>query len=149
MNEAAPRPDKLSVIVFSGEYEKIHYALVTAAAAAAINIPVTLFFTMDAIRALGANDAQGQPGWHRLPVGRVGYPNANSVDETMRSRGVVGFAELLDACVAMEVKLMVCEMGLRAMAMTSDDLRHDFEHVQGGIVTFLNDASSDGAMLFI
>ena len=149
MNEAAPRPDKLSVIVFSSEYEKIHYALVTAAAAAAINIPVTLFFTMDAIRALGANDAQGQPGWHRLPVGRVGYPNANSVDETMRSRGVVGFAELLDACVAMEVKLMVCEMGLRAVDMNADSLRADLTIESGGLVTFLNDARATGSMLFI
>jgi len=149
MNEASARPDKLSVIVFSGEYEKVHYALVTAAAAAAINIPVTLFFTMDAIRALGANDAQGQPGWHRLSVGRVGFPNANSVDETMRARGVVGFAELLDACVAMDVKLMVCEMGLRAVDVNADSLRADLTIKSGGLVTFLNDAKESGSMLFI
>jgi len=149
MNEASPRPDKLSVIVFSGEYEKVHYALATAAAAAAINIPVTLFFTMDAIRALGANDAQGQPGWHSLSVGRVGFPNANSVDETMRARGVVGFAELLDACVAMDVKLMVCEMGLRAVDVNADSLRADLTIESGGLVTFLNDAKESGSMLFI
>ena len=149
MNEASPRPDKLSVIVFSGEYEKVHYALATAAAAAAINIPVTLFFTMGAIRALGANDAQGQPGWHRLSVGQVGFPKANSADETMRARGVVGFAELLDACVAMDVKLMVCEMGLRAVDVNADSLRADLTIESGGLVTFLNDAKESGSMLFI
>lgn len=149
MTETAPRPDKLSVIVFSGEYEKVHYALVTAAAAAAINIPVTLFFTMDAIRALGADDNQGQPGWYHLPVGRVGYPNARSVDETMRGRGVVGFAELLDACVSLDIKMMVCEMGLRAIDMAPDTLRADLAIENGGLVTFLNDARAAGSMLFI
>jgi len=44
---------------------------------------------------------------------------------------------------------MVCEMGLRAMGLTADDLRQDFKLHSGGIVTFLNDASSDGGMLFI
>ena len=44
---------------------------------------------------------------------------------------------------------MVCEMGLRAAGLTSDDLRQDFQHEEGGLVSFLNDASADGAMLFI
>ena len=40
------RPEKLSIVVFSGDFDKIHYALVMASAAAAIDIPATLFFTM-------------------------------------------------------------------------------------------------------
>ena len=43
---------KLSIILFSGDFDKIHYGLVTASAAAAINIPVTLFFTMAATKSL-------------------------------------------------------------------------------------------------
>ena len=44
---------------------------------------------------------------------------------------------------------MVCEMGLRAIGMESAELRTDVPYQAGGIVTFLNDASADGAMLFI
>ena len=51
-DDKAPRPQKLSVIVFSGDYDRVHYALAMASAAAATNRAVTLFFTMAATRAL-------------------------------------------------------------------------------------------------
>jgi len=54
-----------------------------------------------------------------------------------------------DACIALDVAIMVCDMGLRAEGMTAEDLRQDFKYQKGGIVTFLNDANADGAMLFI
>ena len=37
-------PEKLSLVVFSGDFEKVHYAFAMASAALAINVPVTLFF---------------------------------------------------------------------------------------------------------
>ncbi len=70
-------------------------------------------------------------------------------DAEFAARGVATFEELFDACVALEVRIMVCEMGLRAAGLTSDDLRQDFQHEEGRLVSFLNDASADGAMLFI
>ncbi len=45
-------PNKLSIIVYSGQFDKVHYALVMASAAAAVGRPVTMFFTMDACIAL-------------------------------------------------------------------------------------------------
>lgn len=129
--------DKLSLVVFSGSFERVHYALCMAAAAAATNRPVTLFFTMAASQALRPN------GWHNLP-----QTEAMS-DPLYQSRGIVGFEELLESCVALGVTIMVCEMGLRALGLTAADLRPDIPITQGGIVSFLADASSNGAMLFI
>ena len=144
-----PRPDKLSVIVFSGTFEKVHYALATAAAAAAIDMPVTLFFTMDATRALEKAGEGGQLGWHTLVVERDGASDAATLDATMTQRGVAGFEELLEACTSLDVRFMVCEMGLAAIAMRRDALRDDVEIEVGGLVTFLNDASAAGSTLFI
>ena len=42
----------LAVILFSGAFDRVHYALIMAAAGAAIDRPVTLFFTMEACRVL-------------------------------------------------------------------------------------------------
>ena len=39
-------PRKLSLVVFSGSFEKVHYALVMASAALASGREATLFFTM-------------------------------------------------------------------------------------------------------
>ena len=135
-------PDKLSVVVFSGDFERVHYALAMASAAAAVDRPTTLFFTMAACHALGKRLTDGRPGWSALP----GAPGR---DAEFAARGVATFEELFEACVDLKVTMMVCEMGLRAKDLTTDDLCQDFEHVEGGIVTFLNDASRDGAMLFI
>lgn len=140
------RPDKLSVIVFSGAFERVHYALATAAAAAAIDTPATLFFTMEATRALGKGGADA-PGWHALPTEHGAA--AAELDATYRERGVAGFEELLESCVALDVQFLVCEMGLRAIALEAAALRDDVPVREGGLVTFLTDASATGAMLFI
>ena len=137
-----PAPDKLSIVVFSGTFEKVHYALVMAAAAIATNTSVTLFFTMGAARALTRI-----PNWQGLPT-ELG-PNAADLDADFQAKGIGGFAELLDACVSLGVTFMVCEMGLRALGIAPETLRDDIPIELGGVVTFLADASKNGAMLFI
>ncbi|HLO77825.1 MAG TPA: DsrE/DsrF/DrsH-like family protein [Magnetospirillum sp.] len=129
----AGAPDKLSLVVFSGDFDRVHYALVMAAAAVATNKPVTLFFTMGAARAL--------VDWRTLPGAQA--------DDDLRAKGLATFDELLDACVALGVTFMVCEMGLKALGIAPQALRADVPVTPGGVVTFLADASKNGAMLFI
>ncbi len=49
----------LSLIVLSGEFARVHFALAMAAAAAAIDRPAILFFTNHALYALAGGDAAG------------------------------------------------------------------------------------------
>jgi len=137
------RPDKLSLVLFSGTFDKVHYALAMAAAALANNQQATLFFTMGACRALLAGD-----GWHRLLPGENGLPPAQA-DATLTAKGIGGFEELLSACVALGATVMVCEMGLRAEDIAAENLRSDVEIASGGLVTFLNDASRNGSVVLI
>jgi peroxiredoxin family protein len=141
-NDGPQPPQKLSLVVFSGAFDRIHYALATAAAAAAVARPVTLFFTMDAIRALGRTAEDGSVGWTSID-------GARARDEAFAAAGVAGFEELVTACTALDVRFMVCEMGLRVLGLTGADLRDDIKILDGGIVSFLNDARADGAMLFV
>ena len=144
------RPEKLSIVVFSGDYARIHYALVMAGGAAATGIPVTLFFTMEACRALAAAGPDGAPAWRTLAAGDGAHAGgAGAVDDGLVARGVAGFEELLTACPTLGVRVMVCEMGLRAMGLEAGDLRRDVPIEPGGVVTFLNDASKDGSLLFV
>ena len=135
-------PDKLSIVVFSGDFDKVHYALVMAAAAVAANTPVTLFFTMWAGRALGRDH-----GWRRMTCSDGA--GAEAMDARFKAANVADFETLLDACVALGVTFMVCEMGLKALGMDADALRPDVPVAKGGVVTFLADASKDGAMVFV
>jgi peroxiredoxin family protein len=140
-------PDRLSLVVFSGNYDKVHYALTMAAAALAVNIPATLFFTMGALRALCPETGAGG-GWRGLPATESG-DSPSQADERLISRGLAGFEEMLHSCVALGATFMVCEMGMRAMDMAATDLRGDVPVTPGGLVTFLADASRTGATMFV
>jgi len=143
MSTETESPKKLSLVIFSGSFEKVHYALVMASAALATGREVTLFFTMDASRALLAPS-----GWRHLRS-EVEGATATSIDLSFSTRGIGSFEELLSACASLGAKFMVCEMGLRALGLENDATRDELSIETGGVVTFLNDAKQNGEMLFI
>ena len=114
----------LSVIVRSGDYESVHYALALAAAALAVNKPAVLFFTMAGIRAL-EGPPPPLPDWQR--------------DALNRERGVGDFETLLSACVELGARFIVCEMGLRSLGIDVKSLRGDVPFTVAGIVTLLEE----------
>lgn len=145
--DGAGSPRKLSLVMFSGAFDKVHYGLAMAAAAVASNRQATLFFTMGALGALVAGDAAG-PGWRRLLPTETGV-DPLAADAALTDGGMGGFEELLSASVALGATVMVCEMGLRAMGIDAAQLRDDVPVTAGGLVTFLEDAAADGAVVFI
>lgn len=114
----------VSVILRSGDYESAQYALALASAALAINKPAVLFFTMGGIRAL-AGPPPALADWDR--------------DALMRERGVGDFETLLQACVELGARFIVCEMGLRALGIDRAGLRGDVPFTVAGIVTLLDE----------
>ncbi|MEL0105440.1 MAG: DsrE/DsrF/DrsH-like family protein [Rhodospirillaceae bacterium] len=142
-------PDSLSIVVFSGDFDKVHYALVMASAAAAINKPTQLFFTMDACTALLKADGDGAHPWQAMPVSSASYHTGGDMDRAFAERQVATFEELITSSAELGVTFMICEMGLRALGMTRDNLRNDIKFTEGGVVSFLNAASKDGAVVFI
>ncbi|MGK9165803.1 DsrE/DsrF/DrsH-like family protein [Inquilinus limosus] len=127
--------DALSIVVFDGRFDRVHYALVLASAAAATNRKATLFFTGQALRALLPE------GWRRLEG------DAEAREAEFASRRVATFTELLEACQALGVRFIACEMGLRALGLAAADLAVPAEIA--GVVTLLAEAPRDGQLLFI
>jgi peroxiredoxin family protein len=133
--------ERLSIVLLSGSFERVHYGLCMASAAAALERPVTLFVTLGALRTLVAADAYGRPGWMDLPLadGLAGSEvvDGGALDARNRARGLAGFEELLQACVALQVEFMACEMGLRALGLEPEALRADLRLERGGLATLL------------
>jgi len=141
-------PDKLSIIIYDHHYDKVHYALVMASAAAAIGRPVTVFFTMGACGAIQATDKNRPASWAALPLSDEDGTGAER-DKYYKRTGIATMEELIEASVAFGVRFLVCEMGLRAKGLEQTALRADINIEHSGVVTFLNDASKDGAMVLI
>jgi len=114
----------LSIIVRAGDYESAHYALALAAAALAVNKPAVLFFTMGGIRAL-TGPPPALEDWDR--------------DALNRQRQVGDFETLLQACVELGGRFIVCEMGLRSLDIDRASLRPDVPFTIAGIVTLLEE----------
>ncbi len=133
--------ERLSIVLLSNSFERVHYGLCMASTAAALERPVTLFVTLGALRALVAADADGRPGWMSLPVADEPAGSAvadgGALDARHRARGVAGFEELLQACATLDVEFMACEMGLRALGLEADALRSDLRLERGGLATLL------------
>ena len=143
MAEDGKQIAKLSLVVASGSFEKVHYALVMASGAAAIGIPVTMFFTMGACVAV-----LGGAGWHDLGCDVAGM-SAKHRDEDFAEKGVATMDELLDSCAELGVTFMVCEMGLRAEGLEDRAPRAGLDLPRTGIVTFLNDADPAGSIVYV
>lgn len=123
-----PEPTILPIIVHAEDFERVHYALVLASGAAAIDRRPILFFTGPALVAL--------IDWRRL--------RGAEIDAQFRARGVVGFEELLAACAALGVRIIACEMALKARGFVASELRRDIAIEVAGVVTLLNAAGNAG-----
>ena len=133
----------LVLVVLTGAFERVHYALAIAAAAAAADRPTTLFFAQGAVRGIVQN-----AGWQRLAVADsgLGGSDAQALDQAWRARGVAGFEELLTACQELNVTFLVCSMGLRVANVTKAELRSDLAIGETGLVDVL---SRPGTLSFI
>lgn len=138
--------ERLSLIVFSGDYDRVHYALVMASAAAATNRSVTLFFTMGGAKALLAPGADGTPGWAALAPADNGK-SATGRDADHDRSGIATLEELITACGELDVTVRICEMGLKAEGMSLTDFRTDLPVTAGGMVSFLTEAENGGGRI--
>ena len=128
--------EPLGIVVFDGRFDRVHYALVMASAAAAIDRPATLFFTGGAVRALRPG------GWRDLD----GDPDGEAA--RLAERGVATFAGLLDACRDLGVRFIACELGLRTDGLTADALDPRLGVEIAGMVTLL-DRCRRGQIVFV
>jgi peroxiredoxin family protein len=94
-----------------------------ASAALAVNQSAVLFFTMGGLRALMTQPALDD--WQR--------------DALNAQRGVGDFETLLQACIELGARFIVCEMGLRSLAIDRASLRTDVPFTVAGIVTLLEE----------
>jgi len=126
---ASRPPAKLGILLLSGEHARAHYAFVLATGAAALGRAVTIFAT--------------NAGCHALLADWSGLADAGR-DAIITARGVAGLDTLREAARELDVRLIVCEAGLRAEGLDQAAL---FEGVEiAGVATFLA-AAGDGQLI--
>ena len=140
---------RLSLIVFSGDFARVHYAFAMASAAAATDRPVTLFFSGRALRFFLTESDDGTPGWSALDPaenGRTPLQRNTELDQD----GIGTIEELAQACVELGVSIYRCDMGVKATQLDTEMFRTDIPTRSGGLVSFLSEAEKeDSQIVFI
>ena len=112
----------LGILLLSGSHERIHYAFLLAAGAAAIGRDVSIFASNAGCRALFFDAAAVA---------------ADPREARTLAAGVAGVAELRDACLELGVRMSVCEAGMRIEGLAADAFLPGIE--VRGVTSFLSD----------
>jgi peroxiredoxin family protein len=154
---------KLSIIVFSGDFDRAVAAFTLATGAAAVNWEVNLFFTfwgLDIIKKKRGHAAIGSGflarffnfllgGSKNLPLSRLNFGGISPKLMTgmMKSKNVATLDELIAAARQLPIKFVACEMAMHILGIAKTDLIDDVREVIG-VPTFLK-YSEDAQVLFI
>jgi len=95
----------MTLMVISGDPERIHMALMMGATASAMGRPVTFFFSKSATPFL-TND-----GWTALKTGAGA--TGPEMDAVLDEKGVADSGILMDGLAALDARFLVCEAALR------------------------------------
>ncbi len=155
--------NKLSMVVFSGDMDKVMAAYIIATGAAAQGMEVTMFFTFWGLKALQKPGAlTGKSLFGRM----LGVMNRGGLDaigpsrlnmggmgrwmfkKMMKTKGVSTLSEFYDIAVDLGVKMMPCQMSLDVMEFDTKNFK-DNVTPPVGVATFLEEAAESKITLFI
>ena len=159
-------PDnKLSMIVFSGDLDKVLASFVIATGAVAMGMDVVMFFTFwgtavlrDKNKSVGGKDFMGKMFGAMLPkgTGAVKLSNMNMagmgtamMKSLMQKKNVASLEQMLEMAEELGVRIYVCEMSMDLMGFKREEMI-EYKHMGfAGVATFLEEAQNSKVQLFI
>ncbi len=157
--------DQMTIVVFSGELDKLLAALIIATGATAMDTKVKLFFTFWATAALrdpkkkvkGKNFMSKMFGM-MLPKGstKVKLSKMNMcgmgtamLKSLMKKKNIASLEEMLKTAGELGVDINICEMSMDLMGFKKEEMI-DYPNMNiCGVATFLADAEESKTQLFI
>ncbi|MCL4550553.1 MAG: DsrE/DsrF/DrsH-like family protein [Bacteroidetes bacterium] len=154
---------KISIVLFSGDFDKAVAAFTIASGAAAVNYKVNLFFTfwgLNVIKKYKSRNAIGKGmlartfnflmgGFKNLPLSRLNFIGASPklMTNLMKKRNVATLEELINASILLKVNFFACEMSINILGLKKEDFIPEIKEVLG-VAKFLS-LAENGKVLFI
>nr|WP_300143903.1 DsrE/DsrF/DrsH-like family protein [Propionicimonas sp.] len=157
---------KKTIIVFSGDYDRVMAAFIIANGAAAMDDDVTMFFTFWGLAALrktapaaggGSNKSGLQKAFsamlpkhaEKLGLSKFNFGGAgrSMMKKVMKAENVMTVAELLDTAREQGIKLIACTMSMDVLGIGKEELIDGIEYA--GVATYLGEADEANVNLFI
>ncbi len=158
-----PKADGKTIIVFSGDLDKVLASFIIANGAAAMGRPVTMFFTFWGLNALRRGNKQKVKkslieamfggmmprGVDKLKLSKMnmGGMGTAMMKMVMRQKNVDSLQELMKKAMASGIKLVACTMSMDVMGIRKEELLDGVE--LAGVGAYLGDAEESNVNLFI
>ncbi len=155
--------NKLSMIVFSGDMDKVMAAFIIAAGAAAQGTDVCMFFTFWGLKALEKPGVLTGRGLFGRMLGLMNRGGLNAIGPSrlnfggmgrwmfkrmMKQKGAASLPELYEMAVDLGVKMTPCQMSMEVMEIDPSLFRENVT-APVGVAAFLAEAAESRVTLFI
>lgn len=162
---AVPQPanDGKTLVVFSGDMDKVLASFVIANGAAAMGRPVTMFFTFWGLNVLRKSEKQNikkpfidamfgkmmPQGVNKLKLSKMnmGGMGTAMMKKVMKDKNIDSLEDLVKKAMENGVKMIACTMSMDVMGITEEELIDGIEYA--GVGTYLGDAEESNVNLFI
>ena len=137
--------DKATIIVHSGEMDKIYSALIVANGALAMGMEASLFFTFWGLQRLKKGGLEKGPlsKMNMLGIGKW------MVKRKMKQAGAASLEKLLQDFNELGGKILACDMTMEIMGIKKEDLRKELISEFCAVGTYINEARESTITLFI
>lgn len=162
-NIQVPAADGKTIIVFSGDMDKVLASFVIANGAAAMGRPVTMFFTFWGLNVLRKTEKQNikkplidamfgkmmPQGVTKLKLSKMnmGGMGTAMMRRVMKDKNIDSLEDLIKKAMNNGVKMIACTMSMDVMGITKEELIDGVEFA--GVGAYLGDAEESNVNLFI
>ncbi|MGE5627450.1 MAG: DsrE/DsrF/DrsH-like family protein [Solirubrobacterales bacterium] len=137
--------EKTTIIVHSGDMDKLYSALIVANGSLAMGMEVSLYFTFWGLLRLKKG------GLEKGPLSKMNFlgMGRQMILSRMKKNNVASLERLLSDFKELGGKIIACEMTMDIMGITKNDLREEFIDAYGAVGTYVNEARDSAITLFI
>lgn len=155
--------DKKTIILFSGDMDKVMASLIIANGAAAMGSEVTIFFTFWGLNVLRKAQKvkvkkdfmEKMFGWmmprgaEKLSLSKMNFGGMGTsmMKSIMKKKNVNSLPELIESAQMMGVKMIACTMSMDVMGIKEEELIDGVEFA--GVASYLGEADEANVNLFI
>jgi len=137
--------NKATIIVHSGDMDKVYSALIIANGALSMGMEASLYFTFWGLQRLKKGGLEKGPlsKMHMFGLGKW------MVNRKMKKVGVAPLEKLIQDFKELGGKILACDMTMDIMGVKKEDLRDDLIEDYCGVGTYMREAMESNVTLFI
>jgi peroxiredoxin family protein len=153
LEDTTKKPEKLTIVLHSGDMDKAYSALIIAGGALAMGMEASIFFTFWGLNRLRKDDPLAFPaaGLEKGPLSKMNMLGLGKwmIKRRMKKANVASLETLMKDFKELGGKILACDMTMEIMGIRPDQLRQDLIDECAAVGGFIQEARESGTVLFI